>query len=128
MRHGEWTNTPYRSESRTGATLYGLPYDTSGLSLFAGFLPGPTDEELDANAPDALMVKFTKRVLEALYVEITKSRERMHQHSRAEAEYWEEYCRVRALMDLWEHYYERLHHYRQPKKYPLPKSVGMYSY
>ena len=124
MRHGEWTNTPYRSEGR-GATLYGLPYDNSGLSLFAGFTDGPSDEELDAQAPDALMVKFTKRVLEAIYTEKEKSRNRMHQYSRAEGEYWDEYDRVRALIDLEEHYYARLHHYRQPKKYPLPKSVGM---
>lgn len=124
MTRGEWTNTPYRSESR-GATLYGLPYDTSGLSLFAGFTDGPTEEELDAQAPDALMVTFTKKVLTAIEAEMEKSRNRMHQHSRAEGAYWDEYDRVRALLDLWEHYYARLHHYRQPKKYPLPKSVGM---
>lgn len=117
----EWTNTRYQCEGR-GATLYGLPYDTSGKSLFAVW--EETDEAiLDANSPYPLMVKFTKTVIHAVYVEKVKARNVMRSYPRDSVDYWDAWCKVRALIDIEEYYYQRLAHYREPRKQPLPASL-----
>lgn len=121
MMRGEWTNTPYRSEGR-GATLYGLPYDTSGRSLLAVF-EEEDEAALDANSRYPLMIKFTKMVLEAVMSEKVKTRNVMRSYSRDSAEYWEQWCKLRTLIDIEEYYHDRLNHYRKPETYALPASL-----
>lgn len=122
MTRAEWTNTQYRGESR-GATLYGLPYDTSGRSLLSNFEPSKTDAQKDAESPYPLMVKFTKNVLIALYGEKVKARNIMKEYTRDTAEFWEAWCRVAEIIKIEDYYFQRLYHYREPDTQPLPKSL-----
>lgn len=117
----EWTNTRYQCESR-GATLYGLPYDTSGKDLLA-VREDFNEAVLDANSPYPLMVKFTKMVLEAIHVEKVKARNIMCQYDRGTIERENAWYRVRTLIDIEDYYMQRLHHYRMPHTQPLPDSL-----